>query len=41
MGIDVVPIPNLIFKAEYGIRDYAHSVISSQLAFSLGYTVNF
>lgn len=41
IGINVVPIPNLIFKAEYGIRNYASSATSSQLAFSLAYTVNF
>ena len=41
IGMNIVPIPNLIFKAEYGIRDYDSSATISQFALSLGYTVNF
>jgi hypothetical protein len=39
LGMNIIPIPNLIFKAEYGIRDYESSVTNRQFAFSLGYTV--
>ncbi|WP_018463857.1 hypothetical protein [Segatella paludivivens] len=41
IGMNIVPIPNLIFKAEYGIRDYDCLETSTQFALSLGYTVSF
>lgn len=41
LGMNIVPIPNLIFKAEYGIRDYDCLETSTQFALSLGYTVSF
>ena len=41
LGMNIVPIPNLVFKAEYGIRDYDCLETSTQFALSLGYTVSF
>ena len=41
IGMNIVPIPNLIFKTEYGIRDYACYSTNRQFAFSLGYSVGF
>ena len=40
IGVNISPVHNLVFKAEYGARHYASSATERLLNFSLGYTVD-